>query len=199
MTMWRAARLLGAIALAVAATACGGGGGGSGDGGTTGGPQTGSFVAADPTPPADSVSLQAGTHSGLAVNVNVVVTNVDDFFGTGFRVIYDATVAQYQSFDAAGSFLRDAPFDTAGAPLQFDVDASTPGVLSVSATRLQNAQGSATGVNVAGTRTLLVLRFAMLKLSQSSPVTLPGSQREARDSQDNVLPLTWQAGVFQVF
>src|SRR6186713_950858 len=137
MTMWRAARLLGAIALAVAATACGGGGGGSSDGGTTGGPQTGSFVAADSTPPADSVSLQAGTHSGLAVNVNVVVTNVDDFFGTGFRVIYDATVAQYQSFDAASSFLRDAPFDTAGAPLQFDVDASTPGVLSVSATRLQ--------------------------------------------------------------
>jgi len=199
MTMWRAARLLGAIALAVAATACGGGGGGSSDGGTTGGPQTGSFVAADPTPPADSVSLQAGTHSGLAVNVNVVVTSVDDFFGTGFRVVYDPTVAQYQSFDAAGSFLRDAPFNTAGAPLQFDVDASTPGVLSVSATRLQNAQGSATGVNVAGTRTLLVLRFAMLKLAQTSPVTLPAPQREARDSQDNILPLTWQAGVFQVF
>jgi len=199
MTMWRAARRLGLIALAVSLTACGGGGGGSNDGGTTGGPQTGSFVAADTTPPADSVSLQAGTHSGLAVNVNVVVTNVDDFFGTGFRVIYDATVAQYQSFDASTSFLRDAPFNTAGAPLQFDVDASTPGVLSVSATRLQNAQGSATGVNVAGTRTLLVLRFAMLKLAQTSPVTLPGSQREARDSQDNVLPLTWQAGVFQVF
>ena len=199
MTMWRAARLLGAIALAVAATACGGGGGGSSDGGTTGGPQTGSFVAADSTPPADSVSLQAGTHSGLAVNVNVVVTSVDDFFGTGFRVVYDPTVAQYQSFDAAGSFLRDAPFNTAGAPLQFDVDASTPGVLSVSATRLQNAQGSATGVNVAGTRTLLVLRFAMLKLAQTSPVNLPAPQREARDSQDNILPLTWQAGVFQVF
>jgi len=199
MTMWRAARRLGLIALAVSLTACGGGGGGSNDGGTTGGPQTGSFVAADTTPPADSVSLQAGTHSGLAVNVNVVVTNVDDFFGTGFRVIYDATVAQYQSFDASTSFLRDAPFNTAGAPLQFDVDASTPGVLSVSATRLQNAQGSATGVNVAGTHTLLVLRFAMLKLAQTSPVTLPGSQREARDSQDNVLPLTWQAGVFQVF
>ena len=199
MTMWRAARRLGLIALAGTLTACGGGGGGNNDGGTTGGPQTGSFVAADPTPPADSVSLQAGTHSGLAVNVNVAVTNVDDFFGTGFRVIYDATVAQYQSFDSASSFLRDAPFNTAGAPLQFDVDASTPGILSISATRLQNAQGTATGVNVAGTRTLLILRFAMLKVTQTSPVTLPASQSEARDSQDTVLPLTWQAGVFQVF
>ena len=85
MTMGRAGRLLGVIALAAAATACGGGGGGSGDGGTTGGPQTGSFLAADPTPPVNSVSLQAGTHSGLVVNVNVAVTGVNDFFGTGFR------------------------------------------------------------------------------------------------------------------
>jgi hypothetical protein len=54
-------------------------------------------------------------------------------------------------------------------------------------------------VDVAGTRTLLSLQFVMLKASQGSPVTLPGSQREARDSQDNVLPLTWQAGAFQVF
>src|SRR5262245_57430734 len=149
MTMGSAARLVGAIVLAAAATACGGGGGGSGDGGVTG-PQTGSFVAADSTPPADSVSLQAGTHSGLVVNVLVRVTDVDDFFGTGFRVFYDGTVAQYQTFDASASFLRDAPFDTAGAPLQFQVDSSTPGVLNISATRLQNAQGNATGVNVAG-------------------------------------------------
>jgi hypothetical protein len=199
MTMRSAVRLLGAVALAVAGTACGGGGGGSSDGGTTGGPQTGTFVAADPTPPADSVTLQAGTHSGLVVNVLVSVTDVDDFFGTGFRVLYDATVAQYQTFDASTSFLRDAPFNTAGAPLQFQVDASTPGVLSVSATRLQNAQGTATGVNVAGTRTLLSLQFVMLKVAQSSPVTLPGSQRDVRDSSDNSLPLTWQAGIFQVF
>ncbi|HEX5042562.1 MAG TPA: hypothetical protein VFV75_06625 [Candidatus Polarisedimenticolaceae bacterium] len=198
MTMGTGARLA-ALVLATAATACGGGGGGSSDGGTTGGPQTGSFLAADTTPPADSVSLQAGTHSGLVVNVLVRVTDVDDFFGTGFRLIYDPTVAQYQTFDSSASFLRDAPFDTAGAPLNFEVDASTPGVLTVSATRLQNAQGTATGVNVAGTRTLLSLQFVMLKVTPSSPVTLPGAQREARDSTDTVLPLTWQAGAFQVF
>src|SRR5262245_529576 len=108
MTMGIAVRRMGAIVLAVIATACGGGGGGSSDGGVTG-PQTGAFLAADSTPPADSVSLQAGTHSGLVVNVLVRVTDVDDFFGTGFRVIYDATVAQYQAFDSTGSFLRGAP------------------------------------------------------------------------------------------
>ena len=199
MTLGSAARVLGAIVLAAATTACGGGGGGSNDGGTTGGPQTGAFVAADSTPPADSVSLQAGTQSGLVVSVLVRATDVDDFFGAGFRVLYDGTVAQYQTFDASTSFLRDAPFNTAGAPLQFQVDSSTPGVLSISATRLQNAQGTATGVNVAGTRTLLSLQFVMLKVTQQSPVTLPGSQREARNSADAVLPLTWQAGAFQVF
>lgn len=198
MTMGSAVRLLGVIALAAAATACGGGGGGSSDGGTTGGPQTGSFVPADPTPPPNSVSLQAGTHSGLVVNVNVAVTAVDDFFGTGFRIIYDPTVAQYQSFSSTGSFLRDPPFDTSGQ-LDFRVDASTPGTLSIVATRLQNGQGDATGVDVAGTRTLLSLQFVMLKVSQTSPLTLPLSQCEARDSQDTVLPLTWQAGIFQVF
>ena len=39
----------------------------------------------------------------------------------------------------------------------------------------------------------------MLKVSQSSPVTLPVSQSEARDSHDSVLPMSWQAGAFQVF
>jgi len=198
MTMGSAMRLLSAIALAAVATACGGGGGGSSDGGTTGGPQTGAFVAAAPTPPAGSVSLQQGAHTGLAVNVDVKVTGVNDFFGTGFRIIYDPTVAQYQSFDSSASFLRDPPFDTSGQ-LDFRVDASTAGILSISATRLQDATGTQPGVDVAGTRTLLTLHFVMLKATNGSPVTLPGSQREARDSQDNVLALTWQAGSFQVF
>ena len=163
MTMWRAARLLGAIALAVAATACGGGGGGSSDGGTTGGPQTGSFVAADSTPPADSVSLQAGTHSGLAVNVNVVVTSVDDFFGTGFRVVYDPTVAQYQSFDAAGSFLRDAPFNKSCAKT----------------VRLRNVGSSPIVANAIAPDFMNTRRF--ISVSSSTTLEFRCAQREADD------------------
>ncbi|HET9298559.1 MAG TPA: hypothetical protein VFO11_01365, partial [Candidatus Polarisedimenticolaceae bacterium] len=94
------------------------------------------------------------------------------------------------------SFLRDAPF---AGQLDFRVDARTSGVLSVSAARLQNGTGTETGVNVAGTRTLLSLQFVMLKVTQQSPVTLPASQREVRNSAAAELPLTWQAGAFQVF
>lgn len=190
----RTARLLLSIALALAASGCGGGGGGN-DGGVVG-PQTASFAAADPTPPADSISLQQGTRAGLVVNVLVSATDVPDFFGGGFRLTYDPSVVRFESSSSTGSFLRDAPFDGAGAGLQFLVDSSTPGVLVVAATRLQNAGGTAPGVDVTGTRTLISLQFRLLLGTAGSPVTLPAPQREARDSQGSPLALTWHAGAF---
>ena len=195
MAMGRMARLVGAIVLAAAASACGGGGGGD-DGGVVGGPQSGSFSAADTTPPAGSMSLQQGTRSGLVVNVLVSATNVNDFFGAGVRLDYDPAVVRFESSDTSTSFLRDPPFGGGGAPLQFQVDGSTPGSVIVSAARLQNAQGTATGVNVAGTRTVVSLQFRLLVATNGSPVSLPSAQREVRNSQDAVLTLPWFSGVF---
>ena len=186
------ARLLLGLALLVIASACGGGGGGGGGGVI--GPSTASFAAADPTPPADSISLQQGSRSGLVVNVLVSATGVDDFFGAGFRLLYDPALVRFESSNDAGSFLRDG--GTPNAQLQFLVDSSTSGVLNVAATRLQNAGGTATGVNVAGTRTLISLQFRLLADTAGSPVTLPAAQREARDSQANQIALTWHAGAF---
>lgn len=190
----RTSRLLLSIALALAASGCGGGGGGN-DGGVVG-PQTASFAAADPTPPADSISLQQGTRAGLVVNVLVSATDVADFFGAGFRLTYDPSFVRFESSSSTTSFLRDAPFDGPLAELQFLVDSSTPGVLNVAATRQQNQAGNAPGVDVSGTRTLLSLQFRLLLDAAGSPVTLPAQQREARDSQGNALALTWHAGSF---
>jgi hypothetical protein len=196
MAMGRTARLLAAIVLAAAASACGGGGGGGDDGGVVGGPQNGSFSAADPTPPAGTMSLQQGTRTGLVVNVLVSATNVNDFFGAGVRLDYDPTTVRFESSDTATSFLRDPPFGGPGAALQFQVDGSTPGSVMVSAARLQNLQGTATGVNVVGTRTLVSLQFRLLVATNGSPVNLPSAQREVRDSQDAVLALPWFSGAF---
>jgi hypothetical protein len=192
-TTGSSARLLLGIGLAALASACGGGGGGNG-GVIPGGPQTASFAAADATPPDGSVSLQQGSRAGVLVNVLVQATGVDDFFGAGFRLNYDPAVARFESASDAGSFLRDPPFDGAGAPLEFQVDSSTPGSLFVGATRLQNGTSTATGVDVGASRTLISLQFRLLAVTAGSPVVLPGSQREARDSQDAALPLTWHAG-----
>jgi hypothetical protein len=131
----------------------------------------------------------------VVVNVLVTATDVDDFFGSGLRVTYDPSVARFESFSSTGSFLRDAPFDS-GAGLDFRVDSSTPGVLVIVATRLQNAGGTASGVDVSGTRTLLSLQFRLLLNTAGSPVNLPAAQREVRDSQGNALALTWHAGAF---
>lgn len=189
----RTARLLLSIVVVLAASGCGGGGGN--DGGVVG-PQSASFAAADPTPPADSISLQQGTRAGLVVNVLVSVTDVPDFFGAGLRLTYDPSIVRFESSSSTGSFLRDAPFDGPGAGLQFLVDSSTPGVLNVAATRQQNPAGNAPGVDVNGTRTLISLQFRLLLGTAGTPATMPAQQREARDSQGNPLALTWHAGSF---
>jgi hypothetical protein len=184
-------RLLASAALLVLATACGGGGGGNGGGVVPGGRVAG-FVADDPTPPADSLSLQQGSRTGDTVNVLVQATGVDSFFGAAFRVSYDPSVAQYQSFDSAGSFLRDGGFTD--ARLRFEVNASVPGELVVVATRLQNQAGTEPGVTIGATpRTLLSLRFKALVDTAGSRINL-ASPREARDSQDALLALVWLGG-----
>jgi hypothetical protein len=197
MTMSTTVRLLGAIALVAAASACGGGGGGGGDdGGVIPAPTTASFAASDPTPPAGSVSLQQGSRSGLVVNVLVSASGINDFFGAGLRLTYDPALVRFEGSDTSVSFLRDPPFDAPGAPLLFTIAESTPGILNVAATRLQNAQGTATGVNVAGTRTLVSLQFRLLAATAGTQVTLPPAQREVRDSQANLLAPTFHAGAF---
>jgi len=112
------------------------------------------FMPVSATPPAGSVTLQAGPVSGEAFHVRVAATDVNDFFGAAFRVSYQNTIVSFTGMDSSGSFLRET-----GVTTDFRVDSTTElGTLIILATRLQQ-NPPIPGVNVVGTRDLLTLSF----------------------------------------
>ena len=165
--------------------ACGGGG----DDGTAG-ILTASFAPDAPSPGASTVSMQAGSASATDFNVDVSVTDTNDVYGAAFDVTYDTARISYQSFDSSGSFLRDGGLGNAN--LSFIVDAtSTPGRLIVSATRL----GVQPGIDVAGTRDLIVLRFRARTSFTPTPITFDAGQpRVVRNNLDQPIAVTWASG-----
>lgn len=166
--------------------ACGGGGG---DGGTSG-ILTATFVPDTPSPGANTVSMQAGSTSATDFNVDISVTDTNDVYGAAFDVTYDAARVSYQSYDASGSFLRDGGIPSGS--LSFIVDAvSTPGRLIVSATRL-NVQP---GVDVVGTRDLIVLRFRARTSFPATPIAFDAAQpRVLVDNLEQPIAATWASG-----
>jgi hypothetical protein len=184
------------LALALAALgfglfpSCGGGGGG---GGTVPPGLAATFTAQTPSPGSNTVSLQPGTASGDIFRVRVVATGVNDFFGTAFRITFSTASAQYQGVDHAASFLRDG-----GADTTFTVDGTTqPGTLIVSATRLQNAAGTVPGVNVTGSRDLMVLTFRATQATSGNTFAF-ADPREVRDSTQpapgGLINVAWPGG-----
>ena len=179
-------------AALVLAPSCGGGGGGGG--GTTPPGRTATFTPADPTPDANSVTLQAGARSGATFVVRVVVTDVNDFFGTGFRVEFDPASVQFTGFDATASFLRSG--GVTDDNLFFEVVSPEAGVLLVSATRLQNDTGTLPGVDVVGSRDLLTLSFTARANTAGNTFSIV-EPREVCDPGVPVctpIPVTWAGG-----
>jgi hypothetical protein len=166
--------------------ACGGGGGND----TASGILTARFTADDPTPPAASVSMQAGSASATDFAVRIAVTDTNDVYGAAFDITYPPALISYQSFDSAGSFLRDG--GVTNTSLNFTVDAvSTPGRVIVAATRL----GPLSGVNVAGTRDLLVLRFRARTAFLPQAIAFDAVQpRTVRSSANAPIAVTWSSG-----
>lgn len=165
--------------------ACGGGG----DSGASG-ILTATFVPDTPSPGANTVSMQAGAASATDFNVRIAVTDTNDVYGAAFDVTYDAARISYQSYDASGSFLRDGGIPSGS--LSFIVDAvSTPGRLIVSATRL-NVQP---GVDVTGTRDLIVLRFRARTSFAATPIAFDAAQpRVLDDNLGQPIAVTWSSG-----
>lgn len=165
--------------------ACGGGGDD-----IASGILTARFTADDPTPPAASVSMQAGSSSATDFAVRIAVTDTNDVYGAAFDVTYPPALISYQSFDSAGSFLRDG--GVGNTSLNFTVDAvSTPGRVIVVATRL----AALPGVNVTGTRDLLVLRFRARTAFTPQAIAFDAAQpRVVRNSADAPIAVTWSSG-----
>jgi hypothetical protein len=138
-----------AFALLALGTACGGGGNNNP---APSGPVA-SFSPGTASPL--SIAQLAGSASGTSFTVVVSATDVNDFFGAAFRIRIDPDYVALQGFSSTNSFLRDN-----AVPTDFRVDATTvPGQVIVSATRLQNGQGTIPGVNVVGTRELMSITF----------------------------------------
>ena len=143
-----------AAALLLTVTACGGGGGNVPDGGGNG--LMANFTAANPTPGASSITMAPGAANEATFEVIVNVTDLADFFGTGFRVTFNSNEAQFQSFDDSGSWLQTLMLP-GGVTVNINaaVDPSDAGTVFVNAT----LQGQSAGFDVTGTQELLSLTF----------------------------------------
>lgn len=157
--------LLGGMCL----VACGGGGGNVP---VIGGQVTATFTPSNPAPGANSISMQAGTAPNDMFQIEVYVTNIVDFFGTGFRIVFDSATAEFVSFDDSMSFLFNHPELITPPPPPLTApaintlavaDPADPGSVLVVAT-LQNTFGYTPGFTFTppdpdGDQLLLVLTF----------------------------------------
>jgi len=142
--------------LALGALACGGGGGG----GVTPlpGPLTATFTPSNSNPGAMTISMD-GSASGANFSVRVNVTDIPDFFGTGFRVTFNPASAQFAGFTSTGSVLEGQPATDFQAQLQGGNE------VWVDATLVGQVQG----VNVVGTQLLLTLNFRATAATANNP------------------------------
>lgn len=146
--------LLAGICLA----ACGGGGGNVPGGGGIG--ITAAFTSSNPTPGLDSISMQPGKAVNDTFEIEVHVTDLVDFFGAAFRVVFDSTTAEFLSFDDSTSFLKNHPSSPV-VNIRAVVDPADPDSVLVVAT-LQNTFGYTQGITFTppmDDRVLLVLIF----------------------------------------
>jgi len=168
-TSIRSATIAAILLLSLGSFACGGGGGNAGGGGG-GGMLTATFTAGNPTPGANSVSMAAGAVTGDTFQIVINATDINSFFGTGFRVSFDDLDAEFQSFDDSGSWLLTNVPAGATTNINAAVDSANPGMVVVNAT----FQGMTAGVNLTGTQELLTLTFRALAVSGGNPFTFDG-------------------------
>ncbi len=172
--------MIGMSLLALATfTACGGGGGGVVN---TGGGSTvlaAGFVADQPNPGANSVSLQQGSVSGSMVTIDVVVTDTVDLTGATFDLRYDSATFSYITSSAGGLF------ENAGANPISAVNEPAAGHLVVGI-------GAASAVPVNGSQDLIRLTFRA-DAAGTGAVTVELGDLQDTNSQ-SVPGVTWSAG-----
>ena len=90
------------LAVIAAPLGCGGSGGGGGTSGSTA-PCLAYMPASAPVP--SSVVTRSSGGSCGTLQLEFVATDVNDLFTASFRVTYDPTIMEYDSFSVAGSHL----------------------------------------------------------------------------------------------
>lgn len=173
MTLFRLTCVALIVAFGMLMPACGGGGSDDGGGGVTR-PLTASFTPENANPGADTIGM-AGATAGSNVSVEIQVSDIDDFFGAGFRVTYDPTTVDFAGFDAVGSLLEDHAGNTEIDARELDL--GNPGTILVTATIQDAAQPA--GIDVVGIRKLLTLNF-----QATTTIAAPGNPIAFADPRD---------------
>lgn len=152
-------RRIAVVVMLIAAAGCGGGSNGDTSPVPGGGSSNlvASFTPDQPSPGADTVTMQAGSSTNDIAAVRVAVTDVNGIFGAAFDLTYDASRAAFVNW-APGTLLEQG-----GHTPTYQVDARTPGRLVVGASR----QGSVPAVDANGTVALIELLFRSTQAGSS--------------------------------
>jgi len=180
---------------AMLSVACGGGGGNT----VTPPGLSASWTPANANPGAMTLSMGAASASGSNFSVPVQVTGIDDFFGTAFRVNFDAATAAFSGFSAVGSVIDDG-----GAVVLISATLGNPGEVLVFATRQQGQGGVyVPGVDINATSTLITLNFRALTATGANTFTFSNRQVEACNDGTQTcsdipdVNLTWSGGTMR--
>jgi len=183
-------RLLYGIVLSlfvVTALACGGGSDGSPIPGGSGESNNlvASFTPDEPGPGAASIAMADGGVSGPVVSVRVNVTDVDNLFTADFGVTYDPALVEFIDW-SPGFILEDG-----GNRPSYLLGTSQSGLVTVGASRTGGASG---GVDVVGTRTLIILTFRARAAGASSIGFQSASLLDAQAPPQTISGLSWHGG-----
>jgi hypothetical protein len=163
-------------------------GGGSDGGGIVPAAACIDFTAAA-APVANSVATRrsAGTTCEL-VQLELVVTDVDEVFGLSFIVGFDPAVASYDGMSTAGSLLAS---DGAGLEVLEDVG---PSQVTLAVSRF-----ALTGVDAQGSQRLLTLRFRKAGQSGSAPLVYVDPKLLVNGTPPQTkTDVTWSAGTLRL-
>ncbi len=161
-------------------TACGGGGGPAPGGGGGSNLVAASFVADEPNPGADTVSISEAGSSGNIVTLRVDVTDTNDVHTAAFDVVFDDNLADYVSH-TAGSFLEQG-----GNSPTYSVGQNN-GRIVVGVSRSGNS-----GTNATGSRTLINLNFRVNQVGQAQVNVVNASLRDG--NLNDISGIGWFGG-----
>lgn len=179
---------LGTLALLltlVTAPACGGGGGASSDPGPGNSPTpvSASFVAAQPTPGANTVAMLQAAKSNDVVSVWVTLTNTSNVFGVAFDVVYDDTQVTYLGYTPG------VALEAGGGIPNYTVSGSNPGRVVVGIARTNG-----TSTNIAATRAVITLQFRVKQAGTSEVGLESGVVTNAQQPPTELPGISWYAG-----
>lgn len=152
-------------------------GGSSGGNGAT----SASFTASSPTPPPNSLTMQAATSNGVSFTIDVVATDVTDLYGATYTLTYSPAILKFIGA-SEGTHLSTGGISTF---FQVALENGVEGRLVVGHSRVGNATG------VSGSGTLHSLSFQAVAKGTTG---MAFESAELRDASNGAIPGVFFSG-----